>query len=242
MSDTRYYSDQEAKDANENLSRATEALKAKRFDDAERILLAIVANTPGDYRYQYDSEKGELCIKFWDQVEFIHYVTRLQKQGKADRSIIWQGNAYGKAHYYLGFVYVKQGKPNDALPHLMAGLALEPDKPLLRLEYAKALGMSGDRIGALREIEKVVAQGDEIVPNSQALALRSKGFQLVELARLDDAEVVFRESLKIDPGNPIAQDELKYIRHLRGGGELYGTRSSGDRVESAKPWWQFWRG
>jgi hypothetical protein len=129
----------------------------------------------------------------------------------------------------------------DHLPHLQAGLVLEPDKALLRLEYAKVLGMSGDRIGALREIEKVVAQGDEIMPKLQALALRNIGFQLVELARLDDAEAAFRDSLRIGPGNPIATDELKYIRHLRSGGELYATRSSGDVVERPKPWWQFWR-
>ncbi|MBC7805054.1 MAG: hypothetical protein H7145_02775 [Akkermansiaceae bacterium] len=241
MSDTPYYSDQEAKDANEHLLKAMEAIEAERFEEAERILLAIVANTPADYRYQYDSEDGELCIKFWDQAEFIHYVTRLQAQGKADRSIIWQGNAYGKAHYYLGFLYVKRRKPGDALRYLEAGLALEPDKPLMRMEYANAIGMAGDRLASLREFEKVVAQGDAIVPELQAVALRGKGFQLIELARLVEAETAFRDSLKVDPRNPIALHELKYIRHLRDGGEMVGTQFSDDDKEVPKKWWQFWR-
>lgn len=241
MSDNPYYSDQEAKDANETLPHATNAIKAGKFEVAEQILLGVVENTPDDYRYQYESKDGELCIKFWDQMEFIYYVTRLQELGKADRSIIWQSNAYGRAHYYLGFSYIKQGKANEAMHYLKKGLALEPDKPLLRMEYAKALSLSGDRLAALRECEVVIALGAEISPDMQAVALRGKGFHLIELARLDEAEAAFRESLKAEPKNKIALHELEYIQHLRNGGEIIGTKLSNGDILNPKKWWQFWR-
>lgn len=52
----------------------------------------------------------------------------------------------------------------------------------------------------------------------QALSLRGLGFALIELKRLDEAEATFQESLKVDPNNRLALDELAYIRQLRSKG------------------------
>lgn len=58
-------------------------------------------------------------------------------------------------------------------------------------------------------------------PSSNALepiALRGIGFSLIEIGRLDEAEGALRESLDLDPGNPMALSELEYIDHLRSQG------------------------
>jgi tetratricopeptide (TPR) repeat protein len=49
----------------------------------------------------------------------------------------------------------------------------------------------------------------------EAPALRGMAFSLIDLGDLDKAEAVLTESLKVDPGNEVAQIELEYIRRLR---------------------------
>ena len=51
-----------------------------------------------------------------------------------------------------------------------------------------------------------------------AVALRGRGFVLVEMGQLDEAETAFEDSLELDPNNPIALNELQYVEHLRAGG------------------------
>lgn len=45
-------------------------------------------------------------------------------------------------------------------------------------------------------------------------ALRGVGFSLIELNRLEEARQVFEESLRIEPGNKVALNELAYIDGL----------------------------
>lgn len=49
-----------------------------------------------------------------------------------------------------------------------------------------------------------------------AIALRGKGFALIELDHLDEAEAAFKSSLEVAPNNPLALNELNYIQRLRG--------------------------
>lgn len=81
----------------------------------------------------------------------------------------------------------------------------------------------GKREEALQEYEAVIARGEEIAPSRRAVALRGRGFQLIELNRLDEAERAFRDSLQIDPDNELALHEIGYIAHLRLGGEPTAT-------------------
>ncbi|MFZ6873424.1 hypothetical protein ACO0LF_15320 [Undibacterium sp. Di27W] len=51
----------------------------------------------------------------------------------------------------------------------------------------------------------------------RAAALRGMGFALIDLKRLEDAEMRLLESLQVEPGNKVALNELAYIRDLRSG-------------------------
>jgi len=60
-----------------------------------------------------------------------------------------------------------------------------------------------------------LAREFESSKTSEAIALRGMGVALIELGQLKKAEAVLRESLKVDPGNAVALNELKYITHVR---------------------------
>ena len=54
---------------------------------AYQLLSDVVPRAPASYTYQY--EKGDtLFVKFWDNQEFMHYVTWQQSQGQ-NRSVTW---------------------------------------------------------------------------------------------------------------------------------------------------------
>jgi tetratricopeptide (TPR) repeat protein len=143
--------------------------------------------------------------------------------------VTWLPNAYPRAHYYLGYLAVKRGRNLDAVRWLDAGQALEPRSAHFRLEKAQALGGLQRRKEALALFDEVLAMGDEVPAPLRAVAMRGRGFQLIEFGRLEEAESIFKESLRLDPENRVALNELKYIREVRegrahGGIELVETK------------------
>src|SRR5689334_10718198 len=102
------YSNTERRDATE-VDAAIQAMLGGELARAELTLQHVVSNAPDRYVYQYEDANGVLNIKFWDQDEFIHYAT-WQRQQARDRSVNWQGSAYPRAFYYLGFMRVKMGR------------------------------------------------------------------------------------------------------------------------------------
>ncbi|APR75496.1 Hypothetical protein A7982_00842 [Minicystis rosea] len=207
--------DREAADA-ERVDEAVNRIMAGDGVGAEQILHDVVQRAPQTYQRDTDGPGGELVMRFWDQTEFIHFVTLHGE--RLGRSIVWQRSAYPRAFYYLGFLRVKQQRPADAIAFLDAGLALEPRNALLRLEKAKATGLLGDRAGQVRLAREVIDMEDEVPGNQRAMAMRSAGFALIEEGDLDAAEHWFHRSLELDPESSIAHDELEYIADLRRGG------------------------
>lgn len=208
-------SDRESADL-ETIDTAVESLAAGRLDKAESLLLGVIANTPSDYTNSVEDDEG-ISIKFWDQDDFIHYVTWQQDQGLATKNIHWIGNAYPRAYYYLGFICVKRKQFARAIEFLDRGLALEPTNAMFVLEKAQALVHSGRKREALALYDQVEA-GPFVSGHKIAVARRGRGFVQIELGELDAAEASFRSSLELEPDNDIALHELEYIEHLRQGG------------------------
>ncbi|MFO1022476.1 MAG: tetratricopeptide repeat protein [Planctomycetales bacterium] len=208
-------SDTESADA-KKVDQAVESLANGDLQAAESLLQQVIANTPPNYQNQIDSEEG-LSIKFWDQMAFVHYVTWNPDQ-KPGRDISWIPNAYPRAFYYLGFIAVKHKQFDQAIKYLDRGLAMDPSNPNFLFEKAQALVHSGKPEEALAFYGQVNEIGPFVNRRHLAVALRGRGFILIELQRLDEAEQAFKSSLELDPDNRIALHELAYIEHLRGGG------------------------
>jgi Flp pilus assembly protein TadD len=106
----------------------------------------------------------------------------------------------------------------EALKVLDHGLALQPDNPVLVSEKGAALAVQRRFAEALSLYDDWFARqgGPEDTPRYARL-LRARGFALIELKRLDEAEAAYRQALEIEPDNAGAKHELAYIAELRAG-------------------------
>ncbi|WP_417396852.1 tetratricopeptide repeat protein [Gimesia chilikensis] len=197
---------------------ALEALTAGKLQQGERLLQEVVANTPETYENEEADGEG-VAIKFWSMNEFMQYVSWMQDHG-TERAVKWIGNAYPRAYYYLGFLCVKQQQYAQAIEYLDKGRSLEPENPKFLFEKAQALIHLGNKEGALALYDQVVETGPHVSQAELAMARRGRGFVLIEMGKLDDAEAAFHASLELDPESEIALSELKYIAHLRQGGPM----------------------
>jgi tetratricopeptide (TPR) repeat protein len=137
-------------------------------------------------------------------------------------------NPYPIISLALGSYYNEVGRPQDALRVLAEGLALSnplhlgATRPKLYSEEAAAFGNLKDwthGVAACEEGLQIPAMDN----GDRARLYRSRGFDLVELGQLDDGEKSYQESLKLDPQNQIALQELNYIARLRAGGNRAPT-------------------
>jgi tetratricopeptide (TPR) repeat protein len=211
---------QEGADA-QHVNSAMRALHAGDLATAEALLTEVAERIPREYIFQFEKD-GTLFAKFWDNDDFLNYVLWQKRQG-ISKSVTWIGSAYPRACYYLGFLNVKCGKFDRAIEWLDRGMGLEPTNPKLRFEKAQALIGLKRHEEALALYQSVTEPGPHVSPRDVALALRGRGFVLIEMGSLDLAESSFQKSLEVDPGNEIARKELNYISHLRRGGKAGAT-------------------
>jgi len=220
---------------------ALEMLSQGGAREAVSRLVDIIKRTPEDYAHVTDTGEA-LSIEFWTQDEFVHYVTWGQANGGIEKQIVWTGNAYPRAHFYLGFVLVKDKQYERALAILEAGSQLQPTCPRFHLEIAHALGMLGRHKEAIERYDLVASEGPFTTLIDVGVARRGVGFVHIEAGDLDSAEASFLSSLEVDPDSENAKHELKYIEHLRAGG-TQGEAESTETVLGGSPrkWWQFWK-
>lgn len=133
-------------------------------------------------------------------------------------------NPYPLIALYLASYYDEVGKPEEALRVLdlglsksaVSGIELGESRPLLLVERGEALAALKRTTDALADFDEGL-KIDNLEPHVHAHLYRGRGFALTELGRLDEAEEAYRTSLRLDPDNPTALQELDYIAALRKG-------------------------
>lgn len=150
-------------------------------------------------------------------------IAALAAAAGAKQKAIAVANPYPAIGLYLGVYYNEIGKPEDALRVLDLGLKLTSSDlnlgahlPALYAEKAASLEDLKRFADGLQACETGLALS-VMDDRDRARLYRCRAFNLVELNRLDDAEASYRQSLKLDPGNPLALKELDYIARLRTG-------------------------
>lgn len=135
----------------------------------------------------------------------------------AQVNVSTQPNVYPMIALLLGSAAVERHDYREAITWLDRGLALQPLERLVLTERIAALHGLERWDEALKAADAALASGDVLIVTHPASLLRKRGFSLVELGRLDEAQAAYEESLKTEPDNAAALGELEYIRGLRRG-------------------------
>ena len=137
------------------------------------------------------------------------------------KSIVTAPNPYPQIGLMLAFYYNDAGRPEDALRVAAAAMGMSPMANLhAGARLSALLSESAAAYVALRRWPESLEMAQGALEVSQtdpdrARSLRRIGFALVELGRLDDAEAAYRDCLKLEPDNKLAQDEIAAIARLR---------------------------
>ncbi len=131
--------------------------------------------------------------------------------------VVRQDNVYGLASLLLGSDAVERRAYDDAITYLDKGLAIQPDNVMLAFEKGAALQGLQKWQEAIDVSDAMLARKDLLIITHTAPLHRRRGASLIELGRLDEAQAAFDASLKSEPGNNAALNELAYITQLRAG-------------------------
>lgn len=143
--------------------------------------------------------------------------------------ILWVDIACATSHQQIAFLFADRGDGQTALAELTLATAYAPlwaEAYTERGYVLNQLGRPDDALGSYLtavELARTYPSLRYVLP----LALRGLGFTQIELGELDEAEKLFKESLVLDPGNKVAENELLYIEQIRA--ERSSAEAAGNR-------------
>jgi Flp pilus assembly protein TadD len=201
-------------------SEAESMIQQGQRSEAEDLLREFVSGMPADWKPVTESPHS-LEIAYWDTTEFLSHVPH-QKASGIEKMVVWVPPSYSKALYLLGFLAVEREDWSTALNDIDRGLALEPDHPLLLCEKALIFSRMERHEDAYDLFMKAMEIRSWAPSQHRARAMRGAAVALADLKRLNEAEELLKRSLELVPNSEAAKDELRYIEHLRKGGEPTG--------------------
>lgn len=121
------------------------------------------------------------------------------------------------AHYIKAYALIEQRRVSEARAELATAIGMMPENAQYKNELAETYKAERNWAEAYRLFTEAAdtAQGLIKQPLALARARRGMGFTLIEQGKLDEAEAMFREVLKDNPGDKGAKGELDYIASLR---------------------------
>lgn len=143
----------------------------------------------------------------------------------AEGKVVVEKNPFPTVALMLGSYYNEIGRPADALRVLDTGLALPGAIPgeALGSHRPSLVSERGIALFKMKRLSEALAAYESgltlpgLTDMDRARMLRGRGVSLIELGRLDEAVLAFQDSLKAEPKNPLALNELGYIAELRRG-------------------------
>lgn len=181
-------------------------------------LEAMLARAPQSFP-SWERHGDVLFVRPNDNGEIEGLIAEAQAQGGARPKSVQVGyNVYPLASLLLGSYWNEVHEPAKAVAAMDRGLALQPRNGVL-------VGERGTALADLKKFDQAVASYDAWLASGtgtdlqRARILRARGFSLIELNRLDEAEQNYLDSLKLEPCHAGARNELAYIAGRRTGTE-----------------------
>jgi tetratricopeptide (TPR) repeat protein len=177
-------------------------LKVNRFDDARRMCREVTAKDPRSIEAWLSLGKIAMTQQRWAEAE------------EAFARCLQIDPQNADAHSGRWWVLTQLGRRQEAIPHLIEAVRLNPDDPLSALGYGIHLAEQG----RLEEAEKQLRHAISLAPNEPkahfnlALALR-------QLGRPAEAVPFAREALRLNPSYQRAQQLLTDLTADSGAGK-----------------------
>lgn len=201
---------QEAADAKVVIA-AHKAMLRKRGPGLEPFLprlRAILARAPEVYPLVEQRDDGHILARTVDEALIVPLML------KYPTLVDFRYDTYVDAAYMLGWYYNEVGRPEEALEPLARGLAMRPGEPAVTSEQNIAMISLGRFQEAIEANDLALGQA-YMTEEIHAALLRNRGYLLVKLGRLDEAEAAYNELLRIAPGDSYAIDGLQAISRRR---------------------------
>jgi predicted Zn-dependent protease len=141
-----------------------------------------------------DSEDKHIVELVNDAVEMLESGNSVQARGKL-KAVLELNAEDPDANYYLGFLALRDGEPNEALPYLRKAVQRDPARPEGHLDLARALFETGEDQAALTALGPLFAI-DPGHPSAHYLAARVAKKQ----GKREAVDKALRASIAGDPG------------------------------------------
>jgi tetratricopeptide (TPR) repeat protein len=129
------------------------------------------------------------------------------------------GPVLAQANFWKAFALTDVGRAAEAMPFYQRAVDLAPYNPQFICELAHLYAVRKDTGRALdlyqRSIDNNAMAPQIAQAHTRAVALRGRGYVLIDMEKYADAEAAFRASLTVEPGNNVALRELEYIAQQR---------------------------
>jgi tetratricopeptide (TPR) repeat protein len=127
---------------------------------------------------------------------------------------------FALAYFCYAHIHVEQGDLGRAEVKLRQALELSPSNPVFLSEQGYLYQRKSEWTKALELYDEALAATEAFSPEESKVlekgkALRGRGYSLVELDRLQEANEAYQECLSIDPNDRVARAELDYVEKLQ---------------------------
>ncbi|WP_201313702.1 tetratricopeptide repeat protein [Dyella sp. EPa41] len=170
----------------------------------------------------YESRYGQGDMAVYSahaETDALVYAMLVNLSGKSQETIVF-GPAWAMAYWMRGYIYGEMNQFDEEIRELGKALALAPMDPQYNNELAFVYAQKRDFAKAMALYEQAEAHAElastpDMVNHYKCVSLRGKGYVLVELHKLDEAESAYKSCLAITHDEPRSLAELEYIKGLR---------------------------
>lgn len=195
------------------LQKARETLNAR---DPQGSITEYIDKVITFYENKYKDEKRKIyCVRTSTESLYYLLMAANEKRGAVAYFCPW-----ADAYYIKGYALLELGKLQESKKFLQLAIDRSPrnSQYISELAHCYQLEKNWPKVNELFELAEESANSTS--PEDQknydlGRALRGQGYVLVEMGKLDEAEKKYQQSLKLNPKDNAAQDELSYIKKLK---------------------------
>ncbi len=131
------------------------------------------------------------------------------------KNISFENPILPTAYFALAHICTEEGDLKKAMENLKSSVAAWPDYTMAYGEIVYLLIGQKNFEEAKRVAQEAIDKHCQFSPVGRSRLCRHLGYIAIEEGEFDKAEGLFNESLKLEPDNPSAKQELEYIKQQR---------------------------